>query len=157
MRFLIWAFENLTGSSYIGQRQLFGAFLRTCIGEIPHWDIVPPCFRDDFIEEGVGQGVGLDPDGVGLADELGVGEHGAVDEADVGQSRLDLLGPGVMAAENHDPGLGGVGEFYLAGGFLGGVLLAVEYQAAQVGQLLAVGLGSVFRDCQLFAQLLCSS
>ena len=74
----------------------------------------------------MGQGVGLDPDGVGLADELGVGKHGAVDEADIGQSRLDLLDPGVVAAEDHDPRLGGVGEFHLAGGFLGGVLLAVE-------------------------------
>ena len=81
----------------------------------------------------MGQGVGLDPDGVGLADELGVGEHGAVNEADVGQSRLDLLGPGVMATENHDPGLGGVWEFHLAGRLFSGVLLAVEYQAAQVG------------------------
>ena len=103
---------------HIRQRQLLRTFLCTRKREVPHRDVVFPCLRDDFIEESVGQGIGLDPDGIGLADELGVGEHGAVNEADVGKSRLDLLGPGVMATENHDPGLGGVGEFYLAGGVL---------------------------------------
>ena len=52
----------------------------------------------------MGQGIGLDPDGVCLADELSVGEHGAVDEA-------------------------------------------------QIGQLLAVGLGGMFGCIQLFLQL----
>ena len=78
----------------------------------------------------MGQGIGLDPDGIGLADELGIGEHGAVDEADIGQSRLDLLGPGVMTAEDDDTGLGGVGEFHLAGRLFSGVLLTVEDEAA---------------------------
>ena len=65
----------------------------------------------------MGQGIGLDPDGVCLANELGIGEHGAVDEADIGQAGLDLLGPGVVAAEDHDAGFCGVGEFDFAGGF----------------------------------------
>ena len=103
----------------------------------------------------MGQGIGLDPDGVGLADELGVGEHGAVDEADIGQAGLDLLGPGVVAAEDDDAGFCGVGEFDFAGGVLRGILLAVEYKASQIGQLLAVGLGGIFGCIQLFLQLLC--
>ena len=89
----------------------------------------------------MGQSIGLDPDGIGLADELGVGEHGAVNEADIGKPRLDLLGPGVVNAEDHDPGLCGVGEFDFAGGVLRCILLAVKYKASQIGQLLAVGLG----------------
>ena len=105
----------------------------------------------------MGQSIGLDPDGIGLADELGVGEHGAVDEADIGQAGRDLFGPGVVTAEDNDTGFGGVGEFHLAGRLFSGVLLTVEDEAAQIGQLLAVGLGGVFCIFQLFAQLLCLS
>ena len=62
--------------SHIPQSQLFRTFLRACEREVSHRDLVFPCLRDDLIEESVGQGVGLDPYGVGLVDELGIGNHG---------------------------------------------------------------------------------
>ena len=83
------------------------------------------------------EGISLDPDGVGLADEPGVGEHSAVDEADIGQAGLDLLVPGVVAAENHDVGLGGVREFYFSsGGFRGIILVEVTAFCLKSAELL---------------------
>ena len=143
--------------SHIRSGQLLCAFSSAGVGEITHGDVMLPRFVNDFVEVGVGQSVGLNPNYISSTNQIRIGQHGPVNETNVGKSGLDFTRPGIVTAKDYDSLICGVGEgnIRFRFGLVKHILLLVKHQIPEVSQLLSVRFGGDLSCLQLFLQLLC--
>ena len=84
------------------QDDLFCTFFGRGKLKIMHRNIIIPYNIHYFIVKLMAERIGLQPDDIRVTDEVGIGQHIAVNKADItGQHGFNRAGPGIVAAEYH--------------------------------------------------------